>query len=384
METEQSPLLPLVADAVDRAAAPPLQGDARLRPNLLALDFDALRQVVEDLGEKSFRADQLFRGIFALRRHAFSELTSLSKDLRRRLQEEYCIDRPRVDDTQISTDGTRKYRFVAQDGLAFEAVYIPNVSTSGRTNTLCVSSQTGCSVGCRFCFTASLRRNRDLRADEIVGQVLAVRDDVAPLAEGARVSNIVFMGMGEPLLNYDNVRQAITVLLDARGCDFSTRRITVSTSGIVPRIYDLGRDLSTQLAISLNATTNEQRSAIMPINKKWPIEELIQAMRNYPLANRRRITVEYVLLADLNDSPADSQRLAQLLAGIPVKINVLPLNSHDRTTLRTPAPQTVQRFVEDLRRRGLNAIVRTPRGQDISAACGQLGEAATAVAGAGA
>ncbi|HET6344677.1 MAG TPA: 23S rRNA (adenine(2503)-C(2))-methyltransferase RlmN, partial [Myxococcota bacterium] len=288
------------------------------------------------------------------------------------------ITRPRIDDRQVSGDGTRKYRFVAADGTAFEAVYIPEVARGRKTNTLCISSQSGCAVGCKFCFTASLRRNRNLSAGEIVGQVLAVRDDVAPLGEAARVTNIVFMGMGEPLLNYANVVHAARILLEPLGPGFSSRRVTISTSGIVPRIYDLGRDLPTQLAISLNATTDEVRTRIMPINKKWPLTELTAALRAYPLPPRRRITIEYVLLGGVNDSLEDARRLPRLLAGIPVKVNLLPLNVHERTELQAPTRNSVHRFQEELQRAGFNALVRTPRGQDIAAACGQLGEAAQA------
>jgi 23S rRNA (adenine2503-C2)-methyltransferase len=298
--------------------------------------------------------------------------------LRQAFEDTFDISRPRIDDCQVSHDGTRKYRFLAADGTAFEAVYIPVVARGSKTNTLCISSQSGCAVGCKFCFTASLRRNRNLSAGEIVGQVLAVRDDVMPLGDDAKVTNIVFMGMGEPLLNYDNVVQASRILLDPQGADFSSRRITISTSGIVPRIYDLGRDLPTQLAISLNATTDAVRTRIMPINKKWPLAELTAALRAYPLAPRRRITVEYVLLGGINDTLEDARRLPALLDGIPVKLNLLPLNPHDRTEFSPPTAASVQRFQQELQRAGFNALIRTPRGQDIAAACGQLGESAQA------
>jgi 23S rRNA (adenine2503-C2)-methyltransferase len=302
-------------------------------------------------------------------------LTDLAKGARAELEVRFSLDRPRIDQAQVSSDGTRKYRFVAADaGGVFEAVYIPKVSKSGRTNTLCVSRQTGCAVGCRFCFTASLRKNRNLAAGEIVGQVLAVQDDVASLGSEARVTNVVFMGMGEPLLNYAEVVRAVRVLTDPKGAGFSTRRVTVSTSGIVPRIASLGRDVGTQLAISLNATTDAVRDRIMPINKKWPIAELVAAMRAYPLAPRRRITVEYVLLREVNDSLDDARRLVRLLEGIPVKVNVLPLNPHDRTELLPPTASAVTEFLAELRRAGVNAIERTARGRDIAAACGQLGE----------
>ena len=343
-------------------------------PNLLGAGLGELEAFAERAGQPSYRAKQILGGLFARRATTFGALTDLPKDFRRSLEAAFAISRPQIDTVQVSRDGTRKYAFVGVDGARFEAVYIPEVARRRKTNTLCVSSQTGCAVGCKFCFTASLRRNRNLATSEIIGQVLAVQDDVLTLGDEARVSNIVFMGMGEPLLNYDEVVRAIQVLIDPHAANFSTRRITVSTAGIVPRIYELGRDVRTQLAISLNATTDDTRNRIMPINKKWPLQQLLQAMRDYPLPPRRRITVEYVLLRDINDSPEDAKRLVRLLEGIPVKINLLPLNAHDRTEFLPPDPTRVQAFQDALYKRGMNAIRRTPRGQDIDAACGQLGE----------
>ena len=212
----------------------------------------------------------------------------------------------------------------------------------------------------------------------MIGQLMAVRDDITADYPDHRVTNIVFMGMGEPLLNYNHVVKAVRILVDPEGLGFSTRRVTVSTAGIVPRIHDLGRDVATQLAISLNATTDAVRNRVMPINKKWPLADLTAAMRAYPLPRRRRITVEYVLLKDINDSVDDARRLPKLLAGIPVKLNILPLNPHDRTEFETPPAERVAHFQEILRKAGMNARVRTPRGRDIAAACGQLGETVTA------
>lgn len=346
------------------------------RRNLLGLTKADIEATVVDLGEPRFRGRQLYEAIYRHGTVSFSSITSISKRLRAELDERCVIQRPHVDAVQQSRDGTRKYRFTAADGLAFESVYIPEVAKGSRTNTLCISSQTGCSVGCKFCFTASLKRNRDLTAGEIVGQVLAVATDIAAHSDASPITNVVFMGMGEPLLNFDNVVAAARLLIDAEGMNLSTRRVTISTSGIVPRIYDLGRILPTQLAISLNATTDAVRSRIMPINKKWPLTELTAALRAYPIAPRRRITIEYVLLKDVNDSLDDARRLPRLLAGIPVKINLLPLNAHDRTELLPPDPEQVLRFQSVLHAAGMNAIIRTARGRDIAAACGQLGETA--------
>ncbi len=357
-------------EALDAASLPPLEG----RPNLLGTSLEELEDFVQRSGQPLYRGKQLFSWIFNRRVTDFDHMTNMPKTFRAAMAEHFELTRPLIDTCAVSTDGTRKYRFVAKDGTAFESVYIPEVGQSERTNTLCISSQSGCAVGCKFCFTASLRRNRNLSAAEIVGQVLAVRDDVAQLGDHAKVTNIVFMGMGEPLLNYTQVVRAAQILVHPLGPGFSTRRVTISTSGIVPRIYDLGRDVPTQLAISLNATTNEIRSHIMPINKKWPLEELLQAMRDYPLAPRRKITVEYVMLGGVNDRIEDAQRLTQILQGIPVKINLLPLNPHDRTPFSPPTEQSVAQFKEVLRRAGYHALLRTARGQDIAAACGQLGE----------
>lgn len=362
---------------LDRGGATPTGA----KTNLLGASFCELDHLVIDWGEARFRAKQLYEAIYHRRVESFERVTSFPARRRDHISERFTLERPAIDCVEVSTDGTRKYRFVAADGAAFEAVYIPEVAKESCTNTLCISSQTGCSVGCRFCFTASIKRYRNLSTSEILGQVLAVDADVtAAHGERGRVSNVVFMGMGEPLLNYDNVVRAAQRLTEPDGLNFSTRRVTISTSGIVPRIHDLGRALRTQLAVSLNATTDDVRSHIMPINRKWPLAALLAALRVYPLPPRRRITIEYVLLRDINDSVGDARRLVKLLAGIPVKVNLLPLNSHDRTEFVPPTPETVDQFQEVLRHAGINALKRTPRGQDIAAACGRLGESAAPVA----
>jgi len=345
------------------------------RLSLIGVPKEALADFLAEVQDRRpFRIKQIWHWLFAKRVHSFDAMTNVAQNLRQKLAERFTLDRPRIDTVQASEDGTRKYRFVTEDNAAFEAVYIPEVARGRGTNTLCISSQTGCAVGCKFCFTASLRRNRNLTAAEIVGQVLAVQDDLMPLGEQAQVTNIVFMGMGEPLLNYDNVILPGKLLTQEDACNFSGRRVTISTSGIVPRLLTLGHELPTQLAISLNATTDAIRTRIMPINKKWPLETLLAAMRDYPLLPRRKITVEYVLLGGINDSLDDARRLTRLLEGIPVKINLLPLNAHERTEFTPPSKQAVMAFQKLLLHAGYNVFVRTPRGQDISAACGQLGE----------
>lgn len=345
--------------------------------NLLGLGLDELTAQLLAMGETRFRARQAYQWALKHRVQDFAAMQNLSLGLRARMAERFVLTRPSIDKREVARDGTRKYRFVAADNTAFEAVYIPEVARGRGTNTLCISSQSGCAVGCKFCFTASLRRNRNLATDEIVGQVLAVQDDVAPLGEGARVTNIVFMGMGEPLLNYDNVVRAARLLICPLGMDFSSRRVTLSTSGIVPRLEQLGHDVPIQVAISLNATTDEVRTKIMPINKKWPLATLLAALRAYPLRPRRRFTIEYVMLGGVNDTLDDARRLCKLLHDIPVKLNLLPLNAHERTSFVPPCPNQVMRFQKVLQNAGFNVFVRTPRGQDISAACGQLGETIT-------
>jgi 23S rRNA (adenine2503-C2)-methyltransferase len=345
---------------------------------LLDHSLPSLTEALAARGHSKFRAAQVWRWALAQRAKSFADMNNVSLKLRAELHEQYSLSRPHIDQVDASRDGTRKYRFVGDDNTAFEAVFIPEVARGRGTNTLCISSQTGCSVGCKFCFTASLRRNRNLRPSEIVGQVLAVQDDLEAAGVPERVTNIVYMGMGEPLLNYDNVVQSVRMLIDPAGCDFSSRRVTISTSGIVKNLERLGHDVPTQLAISLNATTDEVRTRIMPINKTWPLDKLLAAMRSYPLRGRRRITVEYVLLGGVNDTDADAQRLTKLLRGIPVKLNLLPLNAHERTELVPPTAERVLRFQKILLDGGYVAFVRTPRGQDIAAACGQLGESAKA------
>ena len=364
---------PALAQLTSLSAQPPV-GQA----NLLGCTLEELSDFALACSQPSYRGKQLFEALFKQRVKSFEEITNLPKAFRAALENQYVIERPKIDQLEVSQDGTRKYRFVGVDGLAFESVYIPEVAKGRKTNTLCVSSQTGCAVGCGFCYTASLRRNRNLAAAEIVGQVLAVQDDVAQVGESAQITNIVYMGMGEPLLNYRQLVQSVTILLAEEGAAFSSRRITISTSGIVPRIYDLGKDLPTQLAISLNATTDETRTQIMPINKKWPLNELIEALRQYPLKKRRRFTIEYVLLAGVNDTNEDAKRLIELLKDLPVKINLLPLNDHERTKFSSPSRNRVYAFQKILKNAGMNVLLRTPRGNDISAACGQLGETISA------
>lgn len=343
-----------------------------MKPNLRGIAYETLAAWLSERGEKAYRQKQVFSWVHRPVA-SFDEMTDIKKGLREALAESFDLSLPEMQTKQVSPDGTRKYLFTSPDGGAYESVYIPEVATGSSTNTLCVSSQTGCAVGCTFCFTASLRKNRNLTTAEIIGQVHAAMRDVRELGDKGKITNIVFMGMGEPLLNYDNVVAACRLLVDERGLWFATRRVTVSTSGIVPNIARLGQDTDVQLALSLHAASDEIRSQIVPINRKWGVDALVKALREYPLKPRRRFTIEYVVLGGVNDSLDEAHAVGRLLRGIPCKINLLPLNPHERTPHKAPDDRQVRAFQEVVRSYGFNVFIRTPRGQEISAACGQLG-----------
>lgn len=333
-----------------------------------------LRIWLDSRGERAERATAIFGQIYGKHRSP-AQLENVSERLRQRLGGELKWESLHSTNVVCSEDGTRKYVHTASDGGCFETVYIPAVSQkTRRTNTLCVSSQTGCAMGCRFCYTASLKKHRNLTAAEIVEQVARTAQDLAPLGREAAVTNIVFMGMGEPLMNTGAVLKAIKILLDHRGFDFSRRRITVSTVGVVPQLQRLADESGVQLAVSLHAPTEALRTRLVPVNKTWPLTTLIPAMRRYAQQTKTRITVEYVLLAGINDRAEDAENLATLLAQVPVKINLLPLNPHDRTPFQRPTDDQVRAFQEILWRAGYSVIVRRTRGAPIAAACGQLGD----------
>jgi 23S rRNA (adenine2503-C2)-methyltransferase len=338
--------------------------------------------------EQRMRVAQLWHWIYVRGSADFDEMTNISKHLRHEIAEAYTLDRPAIVSEQISQDGTRKWLIRLPStgkfdrGSEVECVYIPE-SDRG---TLCVSSQVGCTLNCSFCHTGTQKLVRNLTAAEIVAQVLIARDRLGdypgrPRAdgsfapqEGARlVSNVVFMGMGEPLYNFDNVRDAIGVLADPEGLQLSKRRITVSTSGVVPEISPLGAQTNTMLAISLHATTDDLRDVLVPINKKYPIKDLMEACRNYPsLSNARRITFEYVMLKGVNDSLAEAKQLVRLLKGIPAKINLIPFNPWPGTQYECSEWEQIEKFSDYVFNAGYSSPVRTPRGRDILAACGQL------------
>jgi 23S rRNA (adenine2503-C2)-methyltransferase len=322
--------------------------------------------VTGELGEAAFRATQLFRWIHARGATTWDEMTDLARPLREKLAMVATIAPLTVDDVQTSADGTRKVRFLTADGRAIESVLIPD----GDKLTQCISSQVGCALDCSFCATATLGFGRNLTAGEIVDQVYRAR---AILGPDTRITNLVYMGMGEPLHNFANVTKSLRLLTDDLGQGFSWRRITVSTAGLVPGIEKLGREeVRPNLAISLNATTDATRDVVMPINKKWNIAALLDAIRAFPLERRRRVTFEYVLLADVNDSLDDAARLVRLLGDFPCKVNLIPWNPHPLAPYRRPAPEAIERFQNEVKRLGLPAYLRTPRGDDIDAACGQL------------
>jgi 23S rRNA (adenine2503-C2)-methyltransferase len=329
------------------------------------LSLAELEDLVVSLGESRFRGEQIFRWVHMHGVTSWDAMKNVSAATRAKLAEKATLGALTIDEVQTSSDGTRKLRLRTHDGFAIESVLIPD----GDKMTQCISSQVGCALDCDFCATAKLGFARHLAPGEIVDQVYRAREVLGE----QRVTNLVYMGMGEPLHNYDNVVKSIRLLTHDLGQGLSARRITVSTAGLVPGIEKIGReDLGIGLAVSLNATTDETRDVVMPVNKKWNLEKLLGTLKAYPLESRRRITFEYVLLADVNDSLADAARLARLLRGFKCKVNVIPWNPHPMSEYRRPAPERIEAFQNEVRRLGLPVYLRTPRGDDIDAACGQL------------
>lgn len=340
-----------------------------IRQELIGMESAQIEDAFAESGVERFRGRQVFHNVYARRVEDFHRMTDLRKDLREKLSMVFDFSLPVIARRTESRDGTVKYLFELSDQESVESVLIPE----DRRTTLCLSTQVGCSFRCRFCLTATLGFKRNLTAGEIVGQVMGVlKDKGGELNANSRL-NLVLMGMGEPLLNYHHVMRAVRIMADANGLAISARRMTLSTAGMVPRIYDLGQErIRPHLAISLSATTEEQRTALMPHNKKYPLESLMQACRDYPLPARERLTFEYVLLDEINDSDADARRLVTLLSGIRAKVNLLALNEAPELPFRSSPPERVRRFQECLASKNLSAFVRKPRGLDILAACGQL------------
>ncbi|MFZ4606931.1 MAG: 23S rRNA (adenine(2503)-C(2))-methyltransferase RlmN [Caulobacter sp.] len=324
-------------------------------------------------GKAKMRATQVFRWIHHRGATAFDQMTDVAKDTRAALAEHFTLARPEIVERQVSKDGTRKWLIRTAPGIEIEAVYIPDV---GRSGALCVSSQVGCTLNCTFCHTGTQALVRNLTAAEIVAQVQVCKDDLDEWPsdrEDRRLSNIVFMGMGEPLYNLDNVADAIDIISDNEGIAISRRRITVSTSGVTPELTALGERTQAMLAISLHATNDPLRDVLVPINRKYDIANLMEAIRVYPgISNARRVTFEYVMLKGVNDSPEEALALVKLLKGIPAKINLIPFNPWPGTDYECSDWATIERFAAILNKAGYSSPIRTPRGRDILAACGQL------------
>jgi len=348
--------------------------------NLVGLTRDKLREVFIAAGtpekQAKMRVGQVWQWIYEKGVREFDLMTNLAKPYRTLLAEHFVIEVPEVVSRQVSMDGTRKYLMRIAGGHEVETVYIPEEDRG----TLCVSSQVGCTLTCSFCHTGTQKLVRNLTAGEIIGQLLVARDDLgewpiagAPKNETRLLSNIVLMGMGEPLYNFDNVRDAMKIAMDPEGISLSRRRITLSTSGVVPEIAKTATEIGCQLAISFHATTDEVRDKLVPINKKWNIAELLDALRSYPkLSNSERITFEYVMLKDVNDTDADARRLIKLIKGIPAKINLIPFNEWPGSPYQRSDWDRIQAFADIIYKAGYASPIRTPRGEDIMAACGQL------------
>jgi 23S rRNA (adenine2503-C2)-methyltransferase len=327
--------------------------------------LEELEAFIARYGKERYRARQIFKWLYQKGAASFEEMSDISKELRRELAQSARISSLVPEMVEVSRDGTRKYLFRLEDGNAVESVLIPEEDRA----TLCISSQVGCAMGCSFCLTGTFRLTRNLTAAEIVNQVCAVKSSVQ---EHPPLRNIVFMGMGEPLDNLDNVARAIRILVHDDGLQFSSRRVTVSTSGLVPQMDELGKRVTVNLAVSLNATTDEVRSRIMPVNRAYPLAELMAACRRFPLPSRRMITIEYVMIRGVNDTPDDAKRLVRLLHGIPVKVNLIPFNEHEGSGFRAPLQESIDYMHRYLLDRHITVITRDSRGADISAACGQL------------
>ena len=348
--------------------------------NLVGLTRDQMREAFVAAGtpekQAKMRVNQVWQWIYHWGVREFAGMTNLAKDYRALLAAHFVIGLPEIVSKQVSSDGTRKYLVRIAGGHEVEIVYIPEEDRG----TLCVSSQVGCTLTCSFCHTGTQKLVRNLTAGEIVGQVLLARDDLgewpvpgAPKDETRLLSNIVLMGMGEPLYNFDSVRDAMKIAMDPEGLSLSRRRITLSTSGVVPEIARTAVEIGCQLAVSFHATTDEVRDVLVPINKKWNIATLLDALREYPnLSNSERITFEYVMLDGVNDSDEDARRLVRLIEGIPAKINLIPFNEWPGAPYKRSSNNRIRAFADIIYKAGYASPIRTPRGEDIMAACGQL------------
>jgi 23S rRNA (adenine2503-C2)-methyltransferase len=358
--------------------APRLDGsEPHLPTSLAGMTRAQLRDAAIEIGvdekKAKMRAEQLWRWIYHQGATSFDEMTNISKDLRAKMADRFTLTRPKIVERLVSVDGTRKYLIELSPGVECETVFIPDVAKSGA---LCVSSQVGCTLNCTFCHTGTQALVRNLTAAEIAAQVMIARDDLQewPTSnENRKITNIVFMGMGEPLYNLDHVSDAIDTISDGDGMAIGRRRTTVSTSGVVPKIKELGERTGTMLAISLHATNDDLRDELVPLNKKYPLAELMDAIRQYPgLGNSKRVTFEYVMLKGVNDSLAEARALVKLLKGVPAKINLIPFNPWPDSPYECSDWDQIEAFADVVNRAGYASPIRTPRGRDIFAACGQL------------
>jgi len=342
----------------------------KARQNIRDLSLPEIEAVIAGLGKEKYRARQIMKWLYQTGATSFAQMSTLARELRVRLEELFVVAEPALELIQTSADGTRKILFRLDDGLAVESVLIP-----GRNHwTACISTQAGCAMGCRFCLTGQNGLERDLLPSEITGQMTMLRRHTS---EGPEIRNIVLMGMGEPLANYDHTVKAIRILTSDYGLGFSSRKITVSTCGLAPQIVRLGGDVCVNLAISLNAPDDERRGDLMPINRKYPLAKLLQACRDYPMPGRRMLTFEYILMAGVNDSPEDAGKLARLLKGVRCKLNLIAFNEFPGAPFKTPSPEAISAFQQVLLDNHYTAILRASHGRDILAACGQLsGQAA--------
>jgi 23S rRNA (adenine2503-C2)-methyltransferase len=352
------------------------------RRDLVGMNRAELAAELDAIGEKPFRAKQLSHWIYHQGKTDFADMSSIARPLQEKLAAHFVVGRPEIAEDQLSADLTRKFLFRFRDNEAVETVYIPDpVEDRGA---VCISSQVGCTLSCRFCHTGTQRLARNLGVAEIVGQFMAARDAYgewpSPKGETPRLlSTIVLMGMGEPLYNYENVAAAMKIVMDNEGIGLSRRRITLSTSGVVPMMDRAGAELGVNLAVSLHAVRDDLRDELVPLNRKYPIAELLDACRRYPGgSNARRITFEYVMLKGINDSEAEARELVRLIAGLPAKVNLIPFNPWPGSAYETSSNNAVRRFADIVMAAGYSSPVRKPRGRDILAACGQLKSAANA------
>ena len=367
--------IPLIPDV-----KPLEQNNNLFKKNIVGMSRVDLSAALLSIGTEAknikMRQNQIWSWVYQKGIKDFNLMSNISKEYREVLNKSLTIIRPKVAKKQISKDGTRKYLLRLQDGNEIEAVYIPEKNRG----TLCISSQVGCTLNCSFCFTGTQKLVRNLTSADIIGQILIVRDDLnewpynsMPKGKKRQISNVVMMGMGEPLYNYNSVKEALKIVMDNEGIALSKRRITLSTSGVVPEITKTGNEIGCLLAISLHATTDSVRDKLVPINKKWNIQKLLAAVREYPtLSNSQRITFEYVMLKGVNDSDADAKRLVKLIAGIPAKINLIPFNPWPGSPYERSTKQRINSFADIVNKAGYASPVRSPRGEDIMAACGQL------------